>query len=174
MADERLGRRLGYLGLRQQRAAASNSVEYLSNAKRLLLESEGMDGTLLGRTMWFAVVDDTVFVRTKAESPVVRHVRRRPVVRAAACTMRGVPFGDYIECTARITPPEGEAEAKGALRRSCGPILRLRDSFARGDYVYLELTPVGRKNTPSLEAKVVPLRATLMEADNREKPPGAA
>jgi PPOX class probable F420-dependent enzyme len=173
MADERLGRLLGYIEPRP-RAAASNSVEYLSNAKRLLLESEGMDGTLLGTTMWFAVVDDTVFLRTRAESQDVSRIRDCPVVRAAACTMRGVPFGDYIECTAHVTPPGKEAEAEAALRRSCGPIRRLRYRFARGDYVYLELTPVFRENTPSLEAKVVPLRAVRMEADKREMPPGAA
>jgi PPOX class probable F420-dependent enzyme len=172
MADGRLKRRHGSLALRQR--AASNSVEYLSNARRLLLESEGTDGTLLGTTMWFAVVDDTVFLRTRAESQDVGRIRDCPVVRAAVCTMRGVPFGDYIECIAGITPPEREVEAEAALRRSCGHIRRLRNSFARGDYVYLELTPVDRKNTPWLEAKVVPLRARLTEADKREKPPGAA
>jgi uncharacterized protein len=128
--------------------APSNSVMYLAYAKYLLFESERMDGTRVGTPMWFAAVDNTIFLRTEAESPKVRRIRRRPVVKVAACTMRGFPVGDYIECFARIAPQEREAQAEMALYRSYGVVRRLFSTFVRNDYVYLELTPFDPEKTP--------------------------
>jgi hypothetical protein len=172
MVDGRLGhRRCGSPEVLQsgRRAGLSNSVIYLSNGKCLLLEFEGADGTLVSTRMSFAVVDDTVFVPTRAESPNVSRICCRPLVRVAACTMLGVPFGDYIECTARVASQGRQAEAEAALRRIGGVICRLLGLLTRGDYVYLELTPVARP-----EAEVVPLRVAPMPADKHEKPPGIA
>jgi hypothetical protein len=49
-----------------QRAATPNSVIHLADAKYLLLESKRVDGTPVGTPMCFAVVDDTIFLRTQA------------------------------------------------------------------------------------------------------------
>src|ERR1700677_203596 len=67
-------------------AAVVNSGRYLAGAKYLLLESERANGTRVATPMWFAVVDDSVFLRTDAGSAKVRRITRRPVVRVAACT----------------------------------------------------------------------------------------
>jgi PPOX class probable F420-dependent enzyme len=150
-AGKRLGRRLASMherlrhpeaSLSRTRAATCNSVTFLAGAKYLLLESESVDGTPVGAPMWFAAVDDTIFVRTDSESSQLRGIRRRPSVRVAACTMRGLPFEDYIECVARIVPRQREGQAEAALRRSYGLLRWLLGRFLRDDHVYLELTPL--------------------------------
>ncbi|HTU79389.1 MAG TPA: PPOX class F420-dependent oxidoreductase [Solirubrobacteraceae bacterium] len=159
MADRHrpLGRRLVPLyerlrhpdaNLSDQRAASPNSAMQLAHAKYLLLESEKADGTPVATPMWFAAVDDTIYLRTEADSPKVRRIRRHPIVKVAPCTIRGVPTGDYLVCTARILAlPQSEAQAEQALRRSYGAARRLYKKLVRNDYVYLELTPVTAART---------------------------
>ncbi len=156
-----------------RRPAPSNSVIYLMYAKYLLLESERVDGTPVGTPMCFAMMDEAIFLRTEAESPKIKRIRRRPIVKVASCTIRGVPTGDYIECVARILPQEQEARVEAALRRSYGAIRRLLNTLARGDYGYLELTPLNLKQrrVPEDEALALGLRV-VHEA--RKTPPDAA
>jgi PPOX class probable F420-dependent enzyme len=115
-----LGRRLipAYERLRKTEAtldgvpaAVSNSVGYLGRAKYLLLESERANGKCVATPIWFVVVDDSVFVRTEVGSAKVRRISRQPVVRVAACNVRGVPYRDryYIVCLARVVAPDREA-----------------------------------------------------------------
>lgn len=153
-------------------AAPSNSVMYLAHAKYLLLESERVDGTSVGTPMWFAVVDDTIFLRTEAESPKVRRIRRRPIVKVASCTMRGRPVDDYIECIVRIVPQEHKAKAESALRCSYGVPRRLFNAFVRNDYVYLELAPLSQqKPVPEDEALALGVRAVHEARKDDKKPP---
>jgi PPOX class probable F420-dependent enzyme len=158
--------------LSSQQAAASNSVIYLANAKYLLLESQRTDGTAAGAPMWFAAVDDTIYLRTRADSPTARRIRRHSAIKVAACTMRGMPFGDYIECSARIVPEENRAEAAAALRRSCGTIRRLLlNTLARSDHVYLEATPL--RPTPHVASPPITI-SLVPNARDDDTPPGAA
>jgi hypothetical protein len=156
-----------------RRPAPSNSVIYLMYAKYLLLESEQADGTPVGTPMWFAMLDEAIFVRTEAESPEIRRIRRQPIVKVASCTIRGLPTGDHIECVARILPQEQEAQAEAALRRSYGTLRRLLNTLARSDYVYLELTPLNleERRVPEDEALPLGLRAVH---DERKTPSDAA
>jgi uncharacterized protein len=130
------------------RASVFNSVLGLRDAKYLVLESEGTDGTWAGTRMWFAAVNDTIFLRTEAESPEVRRIRRSPIVKVAACTIRGKALDDHIECRARFVPREREAQAEAALRRGYGLLRRLINVLTHSDYVYLELTPLDRRGLP--------------------------
>jgi len=121
-------------------AAVFNSVLVLRDAKYLLLESEQTDGTWVGSPMWFAAVNDTIFLRTEADSPNVRRMSRRLLVKVAPCTMRGKPLDDHIECMARIAPQEREAQAEAALDRAYGLLRGLINRFTNSHHVYLELT----------------------------------
>jgi hypothetical protein len=117
------------------RAAVFNSVLGLRDAKYLLLESERADGTWVGTTMWFAAVNDTLFLRTVARSAKVRRMSRRPIVKAAACTMRGKPLDDQIECRGRLVPGEREAQGRGGtwspLRAAPSPSQRAHQQRLR-------------------------------------------
>lgn len=142
--------------LSDRRQASLNSVLQLYDAKYLLLESGRADGTWAGTPMWFAGIDNTIFLRTDAQAAKVRRISRRPIVKVAPCTMRGKPLDDYIECTARIVPQEREAQAEAALRRKYGPLRRLFRTFARNAHVYLELTPIAVKERSLPEHEALP------------------
>lgn len=146
--------------LADQPAAHNNSAMHLRASKYLLLESERSDGTLVATPMWFAIVDEKVFLRTEAGSPKLRRISRRPTVRVAACTMRGKPINGYIECTARIVAPEREAEAEAALRRGYGLLRRLFNRVVRNDRTYLELAALtDGKPAPEEEGLAATVRA---------------
>ena len=159
--------------LTAQSAAPSNSVLYLAGSKYLLLESERSDGTQVATPMWFAAVNDEVFLRTEAGSPKVRRISKRPIVKVAACRMRGKPVGGYLECMARIVPPEREGEAEAALRRGYGLLRRLFNLVVHNDHTYLELTPLtAGEPVPEDEAQAAALRAIHI-ARRRQPPPPA-
>lgn len=74
-AKRPLGKRLGLLYKRLSNSQAtiagvphapSNSVLYLSGAKCLLLESERANGESVPTPVWFAAIDEKVFIRTEA------------------------------------------------------------------------------------------------------------
>jgi|HubBroStandDraft_6_1064221.scaffolds.fasta_scaffold1829632_1 PPOX class probable F420-dependent enzyme len=126
----------------ERRAAVFNSVSVLRDARYLLLESQRSDGSWVGAPMWFAAVNDTILLRAEADSPQLRRMSRRPIVKVTPCTRRGKPLDDYIKCMARIAPGEREAQAESALRRGYGPLHRALNWLTHNDHVYLELTPV--------------------------------
>lgn len=140
--------------------AVSNSVLYLSGAKCLLLESERANGEPVGTPVWFAAINDRVFLRTETGSAKVKRIKRRSVVKVAACTLRGTPINDYIECVARIVPPEHEPEAEAALRRQYGLARRLFSVLVRNEHTYIELKPlIAVRPLPGDEAQGAPARA---------------
>jgi PPOX class probable F420-dependent enzyme len=154
-------------------AAVSNSVRYLAGAKYLLLESERANGMCVATPLWFVVVDDSVFLRTEAGSAKVKRISRQPVVRVAACSVRGVPYRDryYIVCMARVVAPDREAYAEGALRRGYGLGRRLFTCLIRNEHTYLELTPlVEQEPTPGTEGAIATV--TAIGPKGRRQPPG--
>lgn len=183
-ANRPLGKRLVplYQPLRNQATLAgvphapSNSVLFLSGAKYLLLESERANGESIATPMWFAAINENVFVRTEAGSATVRRIERRPIVKIAACTFRGTPINDYIECMARIVPPEREPEAEAALRRQYGLVRRLFNAVVRNEHIYLELTPLRTNEpVPKAEDQAAVVRAIHQgRREHHEHPPGAA
>jgi PPOX class probable F420-dependent enzyme len=154
--------------------APSNSVMYLSGSKYLLLESERANGTQAATPMWFAAIDERVVLRTEAGSLKVRRISKQPIVKAAACRMRGKPVGGgYLECMARIVPPEREGEAEAALRRGYGLLRRLFNLVVRNDHTYLELTPLtAEEPVPEDEAQAAAVRA-IHEGRREQQPPPA-
>jgi PPOX class probable F420-dependent enzyme len=156
------------------RAAVVNSVRYLADAKYLLLESKSASGMRVATPLWFAVVDDSVFMRTEAGSGKVKRISRQPVVRVAACTFRGVPVGDYLVCVAWVVPAEEEAQAEAALRRGYGLGRRLFNWFICGEHTYLEMTPlVEQAPVPGSEGAVASVTA-IGQAGRRQPSGGDA
>jgi PPOX class probable F420-dependent enzyme len=155
-------------------AAPSNSVMHLSGSKYLLLETERAKGTQAPTPMWFAAIDERVFLRTEAGSPKVRRISKQPIVKVAACRMRGKPVGGYLDCMARIVPPEREGEAEAALRRGYGLLRRLFNLVVHNDHTYLELTPLAAdESVPEDEAQAAAVRAIREGRREQHEPPPA-
>jgi PPOX class probable F420-dependent enzyme len=140
--------------------ASSNSVLYLSGAKYLLMESERANGEWVATPLCFAGLNERVFVRIDVGSAKVIRIERRPIVKVAACTFRGTPINDFIECMARILPCEREPEAKAALCRQYGLVRRLFSTLVCNEHTYLELTPLtAEKPVPENVARGAAIRA---------------
>jgi PPOX class probable F420-dependent enzyme len=153
--------------------APSDSVLYLSGAKHLLLEAERAGGEPVATTMCFAAINEKVYLRTDAASPEVRRIARSPTVKVAACTFRGTPFNDYIECTARTVPSERKQEAEAALHRQYGLIRRLLTMLAHNQHTHLELTPL-TADRPAPDTETQMATVTAIYPVRHEHPPGAA
>jgi len=128
--------------LRGQHPAPVSTLGVLGNARHLLLETEATDGARHRSALRFAIDGDAALMRVPTGVAVLEAIRRQPIVKVGACTRRGKPLDGYIECMAQIVPPEEEAHADAALRRSYRPLPRLFDSFVRDQQAYLELTPI--------------------------------
>jgi PPOX class probable F420-dependent enzyme len=153
--------------------APSNSVLYLYGARWLLLESERMSGEGVPTRVWFAAINETVFIQAEAGSGKLRRIERRPIVKVAACDFRGIPINDYIECMARIVAPERQPEAEAALRRQYGLAMRLFNALTRNEHTYLELTTLTATNpVPGDQSQDATIRA--IHQGRHERPPGAA
>ena len=76
----------------------------LAGARYLNLESFRRDGTGVRTPLWFAPsADGAVFyIYSVADSFKIKRLRRTPRCRIAACTMRGVPTGPWLDATATI------------------------------------------------------------------------
>jgi len=126
----------------KQELAVRMTLERLGGSKRLRLEVELRDRTLIATPVWFAIRDGKVIARVHAgTSEVVERLKDRPAVKLVACTRRGRPVDEPLLCRARILPREDEAVAEATIRASSGPIRRLVARRNRRQPAYVELTP---------------------------------
>lgn len=126
----------------KQELAVRMTLERFERTKRLRLEVELRDRTLIATPVRFAIRDDKVIARVNpGTSEVVERLKDRPAVKLAARTRRGRPVDEPLLCRARILPPEDEAVAEATIRASSGPIRRLVARRNRRQPAYVELTP---------------------------------
>jgi hypothetical protein len=106
--------------------AALDRYRYLS------LATYRVNGAEVATPVWFAVVDDALYVFTAGESGKVKRLRRSSRARIAPCDARGHAIGPWCDATARIvTDPAPIARAQAALRAKYGWQKRLLDLFSR-------------------------------------------
>jgi PPOX class probable F420-dependent enzyme len=126
----------------KQELAVRGTLERFGRAKRLRLEVELRDRTLIATPVRFAICDDKVISRVNpGASEVVERLKDRPAVKLAACTRRGRPVDAPLLCRARLLPPDDEDVAEARIRASSGLIRRLVARLDRRQPAYVELTP---------------------------------
>ena len=82
--------------------------------------------------VWFASVDDTLYVFTAGDSGKVKRLRRSPRARVAPCDARGALRGDWQEATALlVTDPTTIRRAEAALDKKYGWQKQLLDLGSR-------------------------------------------
>jgi hypothetical protein len=102
-------------------------------------------GEAVPTPVWFAQVDDKLYVMTEASTGKVKRIRQNAMVEVAPCTVRGDLRGDSAEGMARILHPHEEATARRALNRKYGIQKFFYDLYLtlrRAHTVYLEITPM--------------------------------
>jgi len=78
--------------------------------------------------VWFAVVDDKLYVFTAGASGKVKRLRRSARARVAVCDARGNVSGAWHDATARLV--SAPAAALAAMRAKYGWQKRVLDGFA--------------------------------------------
>jgi len=88
-----------------------------------------MSGVEVRTPVWFAAVDDKLYVFTAGQSGKAKRLRRSSRARVAPCDARGNVHGAWRDATARLVAPPADAER--ALRAKYGMQKRLLDFFSR-------------------------------------------
>ena len=90
------------------------------------------NGAEVATPVWFAVVEDTLYVFTAGEAGKVKRLRRSSRARVAPCDARGTPHGPWCEATAHlVTDAAIIARAQTALQKKYGWQKWLLDLGAR-------------------------------------------
>ena len=85
--------------------------------KYISLTSFRKDGREVKTPVWFAEVDDKLYVMTRSDSGKYKRIRNNPQVKLAPCTMGGKITGPEFAGTARVLGAAQWPEAKKALNR---------------------------------------------------------
>jgi PPOX class probable F420-dependent enzyme len=95
-----------------------DSLEPFRSAKYMSLTSYRKDGSGVPTTVWFAIEDDRLLMRTDSESYKVKRMRTNPAVTVAPSTARGEVKGDAHPGEAKELPAsEGKRISRIYLRR---------------------------------------------------------
>ncbi len=104
-------------------------------------------GEPVSTPVWFALVDERVYVFTDVQSGKVERIRRDPRVTLAPSGVRGRPRGEAVRAEARIMTGAEHETADRALREKYGwqygaywALMRLLPRTP--EHVFLELRPV--------------------------------
>jgi PPOX class probable F420-dependent enzyme len=93
-------------------------LEPFRSAKYMSLTSYRKDGSAVPTTVWFAIKDDRLLMRTDSESYKVKRMRANPSVTVAPSTARGEVKGDAHPGEAKeLTASDGKLISRLYLRR---------------------------------------------------------
>ena len=102
------------------------------------------NGTPVVTTVWFAQMDDSVYLWTAKTSGKVKRIRNNPTVQIAPSSHLGRPYGPDIEGSARILPVGEQQAAEQLMGRKYGWQKRMFALIWRlqgREQVYIQVTP---------------------------------
>jgi PPOX class probable F420-dependent enzyme len=111
----------------------------------LNLETFRKSGVGVRTPVWFVQEDETLFVRTIANSGKVKRIRNNGQVKIAPCKVDGTPLGDWLPATAReLTDEQIARKVDRLLDRKYGlmkKVFALSSSIKGYQYTVLEINP---------------------------------
>ena len=108
------------------------AVPDLARERYVSLATFRRTGAEVRTPIWFALVDDRLWIVTGGDTGKVKRVRNNPRVRVAGSDVRGIVHGPWREGTARIVDDPGEiAHAHAMLRAKYGWQVTLLDLVSR-------------------------------------------
>jgi len=104
----------------------------LARERYVSLATFRRNGAEVRTPIWFAVVDERLWMMTGGDSGKVKRLRNDPRVRVAPSDVRGIVHGAWRDGTARIVDePRLIADAHAMLRAKYGWQVTLLDLFSR-------------------------------------------
>ena len=99
-------------------------------------------GEVVTTPVWFAQVEDRLYVYTQASSGKAKRLRNNPKVEVGPCNQRGKPLGPTVAATARILAPDDGKAVDQLLTKKYGLLKRLISLVAtirRSQPAYLKI-----------------------------------
>lgn len=127
------------------------AFSHLSSYQFINLETFRKSGIGVKTPLWFAVEDDTIFIRTRANSGKVKRARSNGRARLAPCKYNGEVLGDWQEARIRMAQAFEVDRANRLFNRKYGLTKRFFDLvnlFTREAWDTLVIQPV-EETTPS-------------------------
>ena len=124
----------------------SSHFDPLNDERYVRLSTFRRSGEAVPTPVWFARLDDSLYVITGRDTGKAKRIRNNPDVVLAPSDFRGRPKGRDVRAVARLTEEQKGGAADGALRRKYGWQYRVFEFIenlrgAREDLVFLELNP---------------------------------
>ena len=108
------------------------AIAELARERYVSLATFRKTGAEVRTPIWFAVVDEHLWMMTGGDSGKVKRLRNNPRVRVAASDVRGIVHGAWREGTAHLVDdPRRIADAHATLRAKYGWQVTLLDFFSR-------------------------------------------
>ena len=107
-------------------------LEFLQNASYVSFATRKRSGDWVSTPVWFAPHQGSYYVFSAGNAGKVKRLRNFSESRIAACTMRGVVTGEWLDTKAYVLDtPKDESLALDALRKKYGWQMLLGDFFSR-------------------------------------------
>jgi uncharacterized protein len=119
-------------------------MSVLQDYRYLNLTTFRKNGTPVVTTVWFAQVNDRIYVWTATTSGKAKRIRNTPTVQIAPSSHLGRPLGSRLEAIARILPAHEQHVAQQLMDRKYGWQKRFFEliwRLQRREQLYLEITP---------------------------------
>ncbi len=94
-----------------------SSFAHLAGDKYISLETFKKNGEGVKTPVWFVLHDGALYVYTEADSWKVKRIRNNPLVRVAACDIRGRVKGPWTDARASFVEGEERRTADKLLDR---------------------------------------------------------
>jgi uncharacterized protein len=110
----------------------------IQGQKYISLKTFRKNGTGVATPVWFGEENGKLYVMTRSDMGKTKRIRNNPQVQIAPCTIRGRVTGAEFPATARILPPEENAQARQTINRKYW-MAKISSPWSKAD-VFLELT----------------------------------
>ena len=109
----------------------SDELEFLEGGNYISFATRKRNGEWVATPVWFAPDGDSYFVFSAGDAGKVKRLRNFSESRIAACTMRGVVTGEWLDTRAFVLErPQDIDRALAALRRKYGWQMLTADFFS--------------------------------------------
>lgn len=138
-----------HVGNQGRTTLAGTSIDELDRESYISLATFRRNGRAVETPVWFAASGGRLYVFSEAKAGKMKRLKNDAALRVAACNVRGVVHGEWIEGKGRRIDDAATIErAYAALLRKYGWLMRLTNFFSRiagriegRAIIEIELTP---------------------------------
>jgi PPOX class probable F420-dependent enzyme len=114
-----------------EKTKKSDEMEFLEGGNYLSFATLKRSGEYVATPVWFAPEGDSYYLFSAGNVGKTKRLRNFSQCRVAACTMRGIVTGDWLEAEGSLLDSEEDNKtALAALRRKYGWQMKLTDALS--------------------------------------------